>query len=104
MLRGMVPAEGRGVATIEIITEEESGRGWDYRVRVERPGGSSEHTVHLSWADHEHWSGGTVPPSRVVEAVVRYLVAREDRRPLPARFDAATARRWWPELDRELTL
>jgi hypothetical protein len=93
------------VARIEVMTEEEAERGWRYRVRVEREAGSaSEHEVTLSWADHERWSGGAAAPSKVVEAVVRYLVAREGERAVPARFDAATARRWWPGVDRELGL
>jgi hypothetical protein len=93
------------VAKIEVITEEEAAQGWRYRVRLTRPDGrETEHEVGLSWADHEYWSGGTAPPSRVVEAVVRYLVGRERERPIPARFDAATARRWWPAIDGELSV
>jgi hypothetical protein len=92
-------------AHIEVLTEEESGRGWAYRVSVDRGFGEPrEHAVTLSWADHEHWCGGRLPPSTVVRAVVRYLAEREDERPMPARFDAATARRWFPAIDRELLL
>jgi hypothetical protein len=91
--------------SIDVRTEEEISRGWEYSVGISRPGGiDSEHTVTLSWADHEYWCGGTRPPSKVVEAVVRFLVDREAERPLPARFDAATARRWFPDLDREIGL
>jgi hypothetical protein len=105
MLRFIVPGTTAGVAQITVITEEETGRGWRYRIKVVRDSGeTSEHDVGLSWADHEHWCGGASAPSRVVEAVVRYLVDREAQRAVPARFDASTARRWWPDLDRELGL
>lgn len=90
---------------IEVITEEESGPGWRYRIRITRDSGpQTEHEVSLSWADHDHWSGGAAAPSKVVEAVVRYLIHRDHERPIPARFDAATVRRWWPDMDRHLHL
>lgn len=90
------------MAMIEVQTEEETGRGWRYGVRVEREGGrASTHEVRLAWVDHEHWSGGRAAPSRVVEALLRFLVEREGSggREIPASFDAATVRRWYPDVD-----
>lgn len=89
-------------AGVRIETEEEFGRGWRYRAVVLRGGVEQEYTVTLSWADHEYWSGGRLPPSAVVEGVVRYVAARRDD--LPTRFDAATCRRWFPGIDRSLML
>jgi hypothetical protein len=89
-------------ARIEVLTEEEAVRGWRYRIAVDRAVARTEHDVTLAWVDHEHWSGGRLPPSAVVQAVVRYAAARKDD--LPARFDAATCRRWFPALDTELSL
>ena len=79
-------------------------KGWRYRVFVDSGNGSGpvEHIVLLSWVDHEHWSGGRHAPSRVVESLMRLLVDRPDRRPLPPTFDAATARRWFPRIDDEM--
>ncbi len=91
--------------TVEVLTETEVARGWTYRVAVTRAEGTpTEHAVNLSWADHEHWCAGAAAPSRVVAAVVRFLLEHEAERPLPPRFDAATARRWFPAIDRELSL
>lgn len=88
------------MATIDIKTEEESGRGWVYHVVVDRPGGQTEHTVKLAWVDCELWSGGRVAPSKVIEALVSFLIERECD--IPETFDAAAVRRWIPEVDREL--
>jgi hypothetical protein len=89
--------------TIEVTTEQESDHGWSYQVAIDRPGGPrTQHQVSLAWVDCEHWAGGRFPPSRVMEALLRLLVEREDQRPLPERFDASTARRWWPDLDEVL--
>ena len=89
-----------GVTTIEVITEQETGRGWEHRVAVVRESGvRTEHTVRLSWADHEHWSGGRDAPSRVIQTLMELLVEREGERAIPATFDAAAVRRWWPGMD-----
>lgn len=89
-----------GNLSVRIDTEEELGRGWRYRAVVTRDGSPSEHAVTLSWADHEYWCGGRLPPSAVIESVIRYVAAR--REDLPAKFDASTCRRWFPALDEEI--
>lgn len=91
------------MANVQVQREVEEGRGWCYAVRLCRDDGSvSEHTVRLAWVDHDHWSGGRVSPSRTIEALLRYVVERVPAQEWPAAFDAARARRWVPELDREL--
>lgn len=80
-----------------IDTEQESSRGWEYVARVQRDGAESRHVVLLAWSDHDHWSGGTVPPSRVVEALLR--IAGDHLATIPVRFDASTLRRLIPDLD-----
>ncbi|MCC6660598.1 MAG: hypothetical protein IT437_06900 [Phycisphaerales bacterium] len=98
----MATQASRNPAQVQVQTEEESGWGWRYRVTITRDGAGSEHTVTLSWADHEYWCGGRLPPSSVVEGVIRYVAER--RVDLPVKFDAATCRRWYREIDREMSL
>lgn len=103
----MVPGTICEVATVVVESEQEIPHGWKYRVLVRAGPGEpgredARYEIRLDWVDHDHWSGGRCPPSRVVEALVRYLLDRSPERSLPDRFDAATARRWCPELDREL--
>ena len=99
----VVPGDLPSVARIEIQTEEERGRGWEYRARVTRAAGKpTEHTIRLAWVDHEHWCGGRVAPSKVVESLLEYLVKREGEHEIPASFDASTVRRWFPDVDRDL--
>ena len=91
------------VAKIDVVTELEQARGWEYRVAVERDSGArTEHTVRLSWADHEHWSGGRAAPSRVIEVLMELLLERERERRVPEKFDASTMRRLHPELDGQM--
>jgi hypothetical protein len=93
----------RSLAGIEIQSEQDSPFGWRYAVHVEHDDGrATDHTVTLAWVDHEHWCGGRLAPSRVIEAVVRYALDRPGAGELPARFDAARVRRWHPRIDEEL--
>ncbi len=90
-----------GLAQVRVENERETPQGWRYRVVVERAGAAStEHEVTLSWVDHEHWCGGRFAPSTVVERLFAVLLERGEE--IPARFDAATARRWFRELDGDL--
>ncbi|MFG0327011.1 MAG: hypothetical protein ACF8SC_07075 [Phycisphaerales bacterium JB037] len=100
----MPRANRTGRVGIEVGAETETPRGWTYAVRIERGDDRSDHEVHLSWADHDHWCGGARPPSKLVEYLLRWLLEREPDRVLPARFDAATIRRWRPEVDDEIAL
>ncbi len=95
------------MAAVRVETEMEVPRGWVFSVAVEGggPGGgqaaaATRHDVTLSWADYEHWSHGAVAPERVVKAVVEAVLASRALDALPPRFDASTARRWVPDLDR----
>lgn len=91
------------MARIDVRFEREKGRGWAYDVDILREDGStSTHRVTLAWVDHDHWTGGSCPPSRTVEAVLRYVVDHAPGQALPAAFDAARARRWLPAIDSEL--
>ncbi|RMH31346.1 MAG: hypothetical protein D6692_00520 [Planctomycetota bacterium] len=93
----MIPLDDRSPAA-EVLEEHEDTTGWRFRVAITRLDGSrAEHEITLAWVDHDHWTGGSVPPSRLVE---RLAVLIAERKPdLPPRFDAAKARRWMPELD-----
>ncbi len=84
-------------AAARVLEEHETQNGWSFRLSLETGAGATEHVLSLSWVDHDHWTGGTVPPSTLAE---RLLVVLAGRVPdLPARFDAARARRWVPEID-----
>jgi hypothetical protein len=90
---------------VQVISEQECQRGWTYAVRIEGPDHqSSEHAIRLDWAEHELWCGGRCPPSRVIEVLLAYLLERGPDTEIPPRFDAATVRRWWPEVDQALPL
>lgn len=86
-------------ALIELRRERETPGGWSYDVLRTHGDASSAHAVTLSWADHDHWSGGASPPSRVVESLLAWLADEHPEFEWPARFDASTIRRRFPGVD-----
>ncbi|HRQ72416.1 MAG TPA: hypothetical protein PLU35_05235 [Phycisphaerales bacterium] len=90
------------MSVVQVGAETETDRGWSYEVRIAAPGGAfTRHEVTIAWVDHDYWCGGTRPPSEVIERLMTLVVGRLATR-LPTRFDAATARRWMPDLDAEM--
>ena len=100
----MEPGNRTRRVDIAVGEETETPRGWSYAVRIDRGGRPSVHRVDLSWNDHDHWCGGARPPSKLVEFLLRWLIERDPNRELPEHFDAATIRRWHPEVDSEVAL
>lgn len=84
-----------------VTSEQEQPHGWVFEVSLRTPKGDSNHTITMSWRDHDYWCGGSIAPSRVVCAVIEYL-AMHMQGDIPAKFDASTARRWTPHIDKEL--
>jgi hypothetical protein len=110
---------GAPPAHVRVEAEREVAHGWEFEVMVRdtspasqnlgtpstqsRGGGANgtRHTVTLSYRDHDLWSGGKMSPSALVEQVVAYVLRRRAE-PLPARFDAARVRYWFPEFDKDM--
>lgn len=96
---------------IECTAVREDPGAWSCTVEVGSEGASTSHEVRLAWCDHDYWSGGLAAPGSLAERLVRFLVeARVSPDhpdacipwPLPAKFDAAKARRWCPAVDSDL--
>lgn len=98
--RNDIPEHADKVATVRVEQETAQHLGWDFRVSVTpADGDETRHDVYLSWVDYEHWSHGRVPPELVVGTLVEELLGIDLPIRLPARFDASTARRWYPRMD-----
>lgn len=92
------------MTAVRVEHENETSTGWTHAVTLTLADGSvQELTVTLSFQDYEYWSGGVRPPERVTESLIECLLEPDEDAhipdPLPARFDASTARRWMPGLD-----
>ena len=102
-----VADRGHPMTTIHVTEESDSPTGWTHSVTITHSDGKIQTlTVTLCFQDYEYWSGGSRPPERVTESLIESLLGAEEGSkvpsPLPEKFDASTARRWMPEIDRAL--
>ncbi|MGD0184184.1 MAG: hypothetical protein ABSC25_02930 [Roseiarcus sp.] len=72
-----------------------------FDVVVADAAGTSRHRVSLTRADLARLAGGRAP-ERLVEAAFRFLLEREPKESILARFDLAVIARYFPEFEREL--
>ena len=81
-----------------ITQESDTPVGWRFAVEItSRRAGTTTHELTMSFHDYELLCRGTRPPSKVAVELVERLVSGEIEnapKPLPVRFDAATATRW----------
>lgn len=102
-----VACGGTLMTAIRVTLEEDTARGWSHQVEIDTGSGTpATVTVQLSFQDYEYWSGGTRPPEQVTISLIECLMSPDPEaqvpNPLPAAFDASTARRWMPDLDARL--
>jgi hypothetical protein len=72
-----------------------------FDVEVAEPNGTTRHRVTLTRADAARLSGGR-SPERLIEAAFRFLIDREPKESILARFDLSVIARYFPEFEREL--
>lgn len=73
-----------------------------FDVTVSEHGGKTRHQVTLSRADYERLAGASCPPERCVEAAFRFLLDREPKEAILARFDVSVISRYFPDFEAEL--
>jgi len=88
------------MSEVQVLREHEDANGWSFTLRVGRGSEDRLHTLTLSWADHEHWTRGAIPPSTTAEAIVRVALAEGNE--LPERLDAARLTREIPGFSERL--
>ncbi len=91
-------------AAVEIVTETERARGWEFQVQfIGQSGELVPLLLSLSWQDYDlYCPDGAVPPQTVAKAVA--LVAWELwTEGLPRKLDAAALRRRDHQADQRVT-
>jgi len=90
-------------APLSVVIDEErdTQRGWSYLVTLSwKSRGTTEHEITLSWVDHDQLTGGTTPPSKLVERVASIAASAMGIDEMPAKFDVSSMRRAIPEFER----
>ena len=78
------------------------GDPFDFDVVVRQGKGESRHHVTMSRDTYRQLTAGKHSPERCVEAAFRFLLDREAKESILARFDMTVISRYFPEFEREL--
>ena len=72
-------------------------------VKVQEGAGETRHRVTLSRKDFERLSGGA-GAEKLIDAAFRFLLDREAKESILARFDVSVISRYFPEFEQKLPL
>ena len=73
-----------------------------FRVRVIEAGSESTHQVTLDPQDCARLAGGAAQPEELIRKSFEFLLEREPKESILARFDLSVIRRYYPEYEREI--
>jgi hypothetical protein len=79
-----------------------SGDPFDFEVVVREGRSETHHCVTMSDAKSKQLTAGKHAPERCVEAAFRFLLDREPKESILARFDISVISRYFPEFEQEL--
>ncbi len=74
----------------------------EFEVIVREGEGETRHDVTMSRETCERLTAGKATPERCLEAAFRFLLDREPKESILARFDVTVISRYFPEFEREL--
>lgn len=78
------------------------GDGLNFEVAVREGTGETRHHVTMSEERSRQLTAGKHTPERCIEAAFRFLLDRESKESILARFDIAVVSRYFPEFEQEL--
>jgi len=87
-----------------MISVEPLGEGdpLTFQVRIEDNTGQTQHEVSLARADFDRLCAGDCAAETCVEAAIRFLLDREPKEAILARFDVSVIPGYFPEFERAL--
>jgi phenylalanyl-tRNA synthetase beta subunit len=84
-----------------MIKVQRIGEG-EFETVVSDGSGETRHHVSMTRATYERLTGGKYTPETCVEAAFRFLLDREPKESILARFDVTVIARYFPEFEQEL--
>lgn len=74
-----------------------------FEVTIEEHAGRTRHVVTLSHGDYRRLCGSGCTPERCVQASIKFLLDRESKESILARFDISVIGRYFPEFEASLS-
>jgi hypothetical protein len=94
-------AASTGADMIQVLRRRE-GDPLEFEVVVHEGASETRHRVAISRAAAERLGGGRHTPEQCLEAAFRFLLDREPKEAILARFDVDVIAGYFPEFEREL--
>jgi hypothetical protein len=88
------------VMPAEIQVERRNGD--EFSVRVVESGSASSHRVTLAPEDYMRITAGKIQPEELILRSFRFLLAREPKESILARFDLMVIARYFPSFERDM--
>ncbi|MEP9352593.1 hypothetical protein ABLE93_03235 [Xanthobacter sp. KR7-65] len=89
------------MAKIE-VRQSAGGEPLKFAVVVRDDAGETQHVVTMAPANWQELTAGAHTPVKCVEAAFRFLLDREAKEQILARFDMATVAYYYPDFPRQL--
>jgi hypothetical protein len=100
--QGDADASEREAGDMIEVRRTAEGEPFEFEVVVREGKGETRHRVTMSRATCERLTGGRHTAERCLEAAFRFLLDREPKESILARFDVTVIARYFPEFEREL--
>jgi hypothetical protein len=84
------------------IHQDSAGDPMTFTVMVRAGRGETRHTVTMAGKTYEGLKNGAHTPEEVIDAAFRFLLDREAKESILARFDVSVISRYFPDFTREL--
>jgi hypothetical protein len=84
-----------------MVRQTGSGDPMEFEVEVRDGGGQTRHRVTMSQATFEKVSGASAPEA-LIRAAFAFLLDRESKESILARFDVTVISRYFPEFERDI--
>jgi hypothetical protein len=88
--------------TIEVLRIDDGADALRFEVVVREAASETRHVVSVSQKDFARLGGDANSPERFVDAAFRFLLDREPKESILARFDVSVVSRYFPEFERAL--
>jgi hypothetical protein len=91
-------------AGADMIEVKQTGNAdpFEFDVRVSERKGETRHRVTMTRENYDALTRGACAPERCIEAAFRFLLDREPKESILARFDVTVISRYFPEFESEL--
>ena len=89
-------------AEVDVERTEGAAGGYEFQVTVREGKSESRHRVTLKSATYDSLAAGKATPEELIRAAFAFLLEREPKESILARFDVTVISRYFPEFEKSI--